>query len=59
MTPSNGVFFHLCISFIHDSFFDVAAGAAFPHGISPHEGRGTCVGVDSPSLVQLCIFVLE
>jgi hypothetical protein len=33
MTPSNGVFFHLCIFLTHDSFFDVDAGAAFPHPI--------------------------
>ncbi len=43
----------------HDSFFDVAVIAAFPHGISPREGVGTCVGVDSPWFVQLCIHVLE
>jgi hypothetical protein len=59
MAPSNNVFFNLCIFLIHDSFFDVAAGAAFPHGISPHEGEGTCVGVDSPWFLQLCIHVLE
>jgi hypothetical protein len=59
MTPSNGVFFHLCISCTHDSFCDVAVRAAFPHGISPHEGVGACVGVDSTWFIQLCIHVLE
>jgi len=44
---------------IHDSFFDVAAGAAFLHGISRHEGESTCVGGDSPWFLQLCIHILE
>jgi hypothetical protein len=32
MAPSNSVCLDLCISLTHDSFFDVAAGAAFPMG---------------------------
>jgi len=59
MAPSNSVLFDLCIFLTHDSFFDVAAGAAFPQGISRHEGEGTRVGVDSPWFLQLCIHVLE
>jgi hypothetical protein len=43
----NGVLFHLCIILTHD-FFDMVAGAAFPHGVSLHEVEGISVGVDSP-----------
>ncbi len=56
--PSNGVLFHLCIFLTHD-FFDVAASAACPHGVSLREVEGTDVGVDSPWFLQLCIHVLE
>jgi hypothetical protein len=43
---------------IHD-FVDVAANAAFSHGVSFHEVEGTSISVDSPWFLQLCIHELE